>query len=94
MSVLVDARMAPERCGQAAAEALGGQIIAGAAKVARTTAAWVAMVGEFDARGAHHWMDMPTTAKWLELACSMNPTTAREHVRVGVYQGSWTVLLD
>lgn len=61
---------------------LGAQIVAGAAKVAVTTAAWVQMVGVFDARGGADRLWMNSTAHWLAFACSMSAGTAREHVRV------------
>ncbi|MFV0532031.1 MAG: DUF222 domain-containing protein [Cumulibacter sp.] len=65
-----------------AAVELGAQISAGASKVARTTAAWVEMVGQFDARGGAFQMWMDSTAQWLAYACSMSAGTAREHVRI------------
>ena len=65
-----------------AARDLGAQIVAGAAKVAMTTAAWVEMVGVFDARGGAEQLWMDSTAQWLAFACSMSAGTAREHVRV------------
>ena len=65
-----------------AAWEMGAQIAAGAAKVATTTAAWVEMVGVFDARGGAGQLWMDSTAQWLAYACSMSAGTAREHVRV------------
>lgn len=64
------------------AERLGGQIVAAASRVASVTAAWVEMVGIFDAGGGHHHAYFPSAAHWLAWACSMSPGTAREHVRV------------
>jgi hypothetical protein len=61
---------------------LGAQIVAGAAKVATTTAAWVEMVGVFDVRGGAGRLWMESTAHWLAFACSMSAGTAREHVRI------------
>ncbi|WP_106850260.1 HNH endonuclease signature motif containing protein [Blastococcus sp. Marseille-P5729] len=61
---------------------LGAQIVAGAAKVASTTAAWVEMVGVFDAANGAGQLWMDSTAQWLAFACSMSAGTAREHVRI------------
>ena len=61
---------------------LGAQIVAGAAKVATTTAAWIEMVGVFDVRGGADRLWMDSTAQWLAFACSMSAGTAREHVRI------------
>ncbi|WP_194291490.1 HNH endonuclease signature motif containing protein [Cumulibacter manganitolerans] len=64
------------------AEVLAARIITGAAKVAVTTAAWIEMVGVFDARrGADHY-NIESTSKWLAFSCSMSPGAAREHVRI------------
>lgn len=64
------------------AQELGAQIVAGAARVATTTAAWVEMVGVFDVRGGAGRLWMESTAHWLAFACSMSAGTAREHVRI------------
>ncbi|MFV0534706.1 MAG: DUF222 domain-containing protein [Cumulibacter sp.] len=62
---------------------LGAQISAGAARVAAVTAAWVEMVGVFDARrGPDGLRSDMSTAQWLAYACSMSSGTAREHVRI------------
>ncbi|MFW6597874.1 DUF222 domain-containing protein [Propionibacteriaceae bacterium Y2011] len=68
---------------RAGAEALGGQVMAAAADVARHQAALLRLVGEFDACDAVRWWhDLTSVAHWLSWACSLAPGTAREHVRV------------
>ena len=76
------ATLAPVALGRAEAEALGGQIVAAASRVASVTAAWVGMVGEFDAREGWVHSHLESTAHWLQWACSMSRGTAREQVRV------------
>ena len=78
----VDTALAPVALGRIEAEALGGQIVAAASRVASVTAAWVGMVGEFDAREGWVHSHLESTAHWLQWACSMGRGTAREHVRV------------
>ena len=73
----------PERLTLAEAEALGERIQAQAAHIAAATCALLLMVADFDARGGTGWfVGLKSTAHWLAWACSMAPSTAREHVRV------------
>ncbi|WP_460475714.1 HNH endonuclease signature motif containing protein [Brachybacterium huguangmaarense] len=65
------------------AELLGTRIQAHAARIAEAVCELLILVGEFDARdGLRHFVGLKSTAHWLAWACSMDPHTAREHVRV------------
>lgn len=68
---------------QEQAEALGARLMAAAGDVARQEAAFLRLVGEFDAvDGYRWWTGVKSTMHWLSWACSIAPNTAREHVRV------------
>lgn len=43
---------------------------------------WLLLVGEFDRREAYEPSDARNTAQWLSWRCGIDPSTAREHVRV------------
>lgn len=76
---------APQDAGLTAeqAEALGARVMAAASDVARQEAAFLQLVGEFDAAGGYRWwVGVKSTAHWLSWACSIAANTAREHVRV------------
>ena len=45
-------------------------------------AEWLALVAEFDRRGAARRTGFSSTANWLAYSCDMPQRTAREHVRV------------
>lgn len=68
---------------EAVAEALGARVMAAAADAAKQEAAFLELVGEFDACDAvGWWYGLQSTAHWLSWACSISMGTAREHVRV------------
>lgn len=78
-----DIDLGVERADQADAEALASEVMTAAADVARQEAAFLRLLGEFDARDAVRWWDgITSTAHWVAWACSVAPGTAREHVRV------------
>ncbi len=54
-----------------------------AAGIAATSARWLLLVGEYDARGAWGtWGGVKSSAEWVAWRCSLTPRAAREHVRV------------
>jgi uncharacterized protein DUF222/HNH endonuclease len=53
-----------------------------AAEIAALTASWLALIAEFDARGAYLKEGFHSCAHWLSWRCSIATRTAREHVRV------------
>src|SRR4051794_31974038 len=61
---------------------LARAITAGAVRLAAATAAWLALVAEFDARGGWHGVGIRSCAHWLSWQCGLAPGPAREHVRV------------
>lgn len=62
---------------------LGARITAGAHVMAVTTAAWIRLIGEFDARdAASSYWGINSTSHFLSVYCSLGASTAREHVRV------------
>jgi hypothetical protein len=61
---------------------LEAQICGAAARVAAATCRFLAMVGEYDARGAWQAWECHDMAGWLSWKCAISPVTAREHVRV------------
>lgn len=72
-----------DRLGREEAERLGQRIQAHAAMVAESMCELLLMLAEFEARGGLDWFyGFKSTAHWLAWACSMDPGTAREHVRV------------
>ncbi|GAB3298229.1 DUF222 domain-containing protein [Epidermidibacterium keratini] len=83
---LIDDGRPPERPGgwaRSENEALGGQIIAGAARVASTTCVWLMLVAEFDRREAYdYYYGIDSTAHFLSWAAGVGRGAAREHVRV------------
>jgi hypothetical protein len=63
-------------------EELAAAILSGAVRLAAATAAWLRLVGEFDARGGWQWVGVKSCAHWLSWQCGLGPGAAREHVRV------------
>src|SRR4051795_7512073 len=61
---------------------LARAITAGAVRLAAATAAWLALVAEFDRRGGWHGVGIRSCAHWLSWQCGLAPGPAREHVRV------------
>jgi hypothetical protein len=61
---------------------LAREITAGAVRLAAATAAWLRLVGEFDAREGWGGYGIRSCAHWLAWQCGLSPGTAREHVRV------------
>ena len=54
-----------------------------AAGIAASTARWLLLVGEYDARDAWwSWGGVKSTAHWVSWRCSVTPHAAREQVRV------------
>src|SRR3954469_17905836 len=61
---------------------LARAITAGAVRLAAATAAWLALVAEFDSRGGWHGVGIKSCAHWLSGQCGLAPGPAREHLRV------------
>src|SRR5215211_629197 len=61
---------------------LAWAITAGAVRLAAASAAWLRLVGEFDARGGWHGTGITSCGHWLSWQCGLAPGAAREHVRV------------
>lgn len=61
---------------------LDSEIAELAAHIAAATARWLLLVAEFDRRGAYGEAGFHDCASWLAWRCSLDPRTAREHVRV------------
>jgi len=53
-----------------------------AAHIAAATCRWLELVAEFDRRGAHEAWGFHSCGAWLAWRCSIDPRSAREHVRV------------
>jgi len=68
---------------RAAAEALAAKLLAASADLARTEAAFLELLAEFDTSGAiQWWSEDHSLAAWLSRICGIAPGTAREHVRI------------
>jgi|GEM_PF-2493625 len=66
-----------------AAEALAAKLMAASADLARTEAAFLDLLAEFDTSGAIRWWNEDASlAAWLSRICGVAPGTAREHVRI------------
>ncbi|MGY1814253.1 DUF222 domain-containing protein [Blastococcus sp. SYSU D00820] len=63
-------------------EELGRRIASGAVRMAAATAAWLALVAEFDRREGWGAIGVRSCAHWLSWQCGLSPGSAREHVRV------------
>ncbi|NEK93681.1 DUF222 domain-containing protein [Modestobacter muralis] len=61
---------------------LADRILAGAVRLAAATAAWLALVAEFDEREGWQGIGVTSCAHWLAWRCGLTPGTARQHVRV------------
>lgn len=61
---------------------LARRITSGAVRLAAATAAWLALVAEFDRRGGWGAVGIRSCAHWLAWQCGLSPGAAREHVRV------------
>jgi hypothetical protein len=61
---------------------LGDRICSGAVRLAAATAAWLALVAEFDEREGWRGVGITSCAHWLAWRCALTPGTARQHVRV------------
>ncbi|MCZ2827504.1 DUF222 domain-containing protein [Modestobacter sp. VKM Ac-2986] len=61
---------------------LADQILTGAVRLAAATAAWLALVAEFDEREGWQGIGVTSCAHWLAWRCGLTPGTARQHVRV------------
>ena len=61
---------------------LARQITSGAVRLAAATAAWLALVAEFDRREGWGAVGIRSCAHWLAWQCGLSTGTAREHVRV------------
>jgi hypothetical protein len=53
-----------------------------AAHIAAATCRWLELVAEFDRRGAHEAWGFHSCGGWLAWRCSIDPRSAREHMRV------------
>src|SRR2546423_7696600 len=53
-----------------------------AAHINAATARFLALVAEYERRGAHERSGFQHCASWLSWRCSLAPRAAREHVRV------------
>ncbi|MEU2347633.1 DUF222 domain-containing protein, partial [Modestobacter sp. NPDC013298] len=58
------------------------EITSGAVRLAAATAAWLALVAEFDRREGWGGVGVRSCAHWLAWRCGLAPGPAREHVRV------------
>lgn len=65
-------------------EALTGLVRSQAAMVSRETARWIVLVSELVVRGVWAADGAKNPGQWLSLVVGMAPTTARDHVRVGL----------
>ncbi|WNV74780.1 DUF222 domain-containing protein [Geodermatophilus sp. DSM 44513] len=61
---------------------LAARITGGAVRLAAATAAWLALVAEFDRREGWGAVGVRSCAHWLAWQCGLSTSTAREHVRV------------
>ena len=73
-----------EECesGELPLEELARRITSGAVQPAAATAAWLALVAEFDRREGWGAVGIRSCAHWLAWQCGLSPGAAREHVRV------------
>lgn len=53
-----------------------------AAHIAAATCRWLELIGEFDRRAAHEAWGFHSCGAWVAWRCSIDPRSAREHVRV------------
>jgi Domain of unknown function (DUF222) len=53
-----------------------------AAHIAAATCRWLELVAEFDRRGGHEAWGFHSCGAWIAWRCSIDPRSAREHVRV------------
>lgn len=68
---------------RAGAEALAARLMAAAADITGQEAAFLGLLGEFEASGAlTWWYEDRSLAAWVSRMCALQPGTAREHVRV------------
>jgi hypothetical protein len=68
--------------GDLSLEELARRITSGAVRLAAATAAWLALVAEFDRREGWGAAGIRSCAHWLAWQCGLSPGAAREHVRV------------
>lgn len=68
--------------GELSLEELARRITSGAVRLAAATAAWLALVAEFDRREGWGGVGVRSCAHWLAWQCGLSPGAAREHVRV------------
>jgi hypothetical protein len=68
--------------GELPMEELARRITSGAVRLTAATAAWLALVAEFDRRGGWGAVGIRSCAHWLAWQCGLSPGAAREHVRV------------
>ncbi|GAB3320933.1 HNH endonuclease signature motif containing protein [Geodermatophilus aquaeductus] len=61
---------------------LARRITGAAVRLAAATAAWLALIAEFDRREGWGGAGIRSCAHWLAWQCGLSPGTAREHVRV------------
>ena len=73
-----------EECGdgELPVEELARRITSGAVRLAAATAAWLALVAEFDRREGWGAVGIRSCAHWLAWQCGLSSGAAREHVRV------------
>jgi hypothetical protein len=65
-----------------ALDAVAARIVAGAARLAAATCAWLLLVADFDARDGAWKFGMASTPQWLSFHCGLAHRTAVEHLRV------------
>lgn len=65
-------------------EALERAVRTGAAEIAAATCRWLELLAEFVVRGTWAEQGARSPAAWLSWALGLAPSTAREHVRVGL----------
>jgi len=53
-----------------------------AAEIAAATCRWLGLIAELDRRGAHEAWGFHSCGAWVAWRCSIDPRSAREHVRV------------
>ena len=61
---------------------LAARLCAGAVAISAATAAWLALVAEFDRRRGWVVPGITSCAHWLSWQCGISPGTARDHVRL------------
>ncbi len=64
-------------------ERLEHEIVQVAGQLAATTCHWLLLIAEYQRREAYRDWGFPSCAGWLAWQCSLDPRSAREHVRVG-----------